>query len=141
MDEAREHGLRSGISCPIHTARGEDAMFTCASDKDPEHTRFHIQHVTPDIFLFSAYLHEAVGRITTDGPLSPSSVKLTPREKQCLLWLADGKTQTEISDILSISERTVRFHLQNAMQKLGTVTHQQTVVRAVTRGLITPQFN
>lgn len=46
-------------------------------------------------------------------------VFLSPREVEILKWVSSGKTYAEISIILSITERTVKFHMSNAMKKLG----------------------
>jgi DNA-binding CsgD family transcriptional regulator len=66
-------------------------------------------------------------------------INLTEREKECLLWAAEGKTGWEIANIIRISERTVTFHLQNAVQKLGVVNRQQAISRALSLRLIEPQ--
>ncbi|MGD8937457.1 MAG: helix-turn-helix transcriptional regulator, partial [Thiogranum sp.] len=52
-----------------------------------------------------------------------------------------GKTTWETSRILRISERTVTFHLQNVQGKLGVSNRQQAVARAVSLGIIEPQFS
>lgn len=44
---------------------------------------------------------------------------LTKREKQVFDLLIENKSTKEIADILHISEKTVRNHISNAMQKLG----------------------
>lgn len=44
---------------------------------------------------------------------------LTPRELECIHWLGEGKDDGETASILSLSPRTVRFHLDNAKTKLG----------------------
>lgn len=54
---------------------------------------------------------------------------LSPREGECLRWVADGKTDIEVGQILSISPRTVRFHINNAKAKLGVATRIQAVVK------------
>ncbi|MBZ7724458.1 helix-turn-helix transcriptional regulator, partial [Klebsiella oxytoca] len=43
----------------------------------------------------------------------------SPRERQILKWVSSGKTYSEVSIILCITERTVKFHMSNAMKKLG----------------------
>ena len=50
---------------------------------------------------------------------------LSIREKEVVRWIAEGKTYWEISKILEISERTVRFHAQNIKSKLnaGSMAH------------------
>ena len=44
---------------------------------------------------------------------------LTKREKEVFSLLIENKTTKEIADILNISEKTVRNHISNVMQKLG----------------------
>jgi len=141
MGEAREFGLNSGVSFPIHSAQGEFAMLNLATSKNHAQAKSLILEAMPYASLFSAYLHEAVRRVLEHQVVSLSRVHLTDREKQCLLWSAEGKTTWETSHILGVSERTVVFHLQNAVDKLNTVSRQQAVARAVSLGLITPQLS
>jgi DNA-binding CsgD family transcriptional regulator len=69
--------------------------------------------------------------------LEPEGVAaLTPRELEILRWCKDGKTRPEIGDILSISHKTVEFHLCNLMNKLGASNQITAVVIAIQRGLI-----
>ncbi len=65
-----------------------------------------------------------------------ATVKLTQRELECLHWAALGKTNEEIGMILSVTKRTVVFHLQNAATKLETSNRYHTVARAISKGLI-----
>ena len=55
---------------------------------------------------------------------------LSRREVECLQWLASGKTLFEAAKILGISERTLRFHVTNARERLGVSTTVQAVVMA-----------
>jgi len=61
--------------------------------------------------------------------------ELTSRELECLRWVAGGKTDWEISVILSISSATVRFHVDRARVKLGASTRAQAVARVALLGL------
>ncbi|WP_254789674.1 response regulator [Variovorax sp. OV329] len=47
---------------------------------------------------------------------------LTPRETEVLSWLAKGKTNRDIADILGMSPRTVNKHLEHIFEKLGVET-------------------
>ena len=58
---------------------------------------------------------------------SPSN--LTLREVECLRWASKGKTHEEVGRVLSISARTVRFHIQNAKAKMKVETRIQAVAR------------
>ena len=53
---------------------------------------------------------------------------LTKREKDVFLLLVQNKTTKEIASILNISEKTVRNHISNAMQKLGVKGRAAAVV-------------
>jgi len=61
---------------------------------------------------------------------------VTPREVECLKWAAEGKTEWEISEILSISEHTADKHLSNVRRKLGAANCAQAVANAIRWGLI-----
>jgi DNA-binding CsgD family transcriptional regulator len=58
--------------------------------------------------------------------------KLTDRETECLRWVSIGKTDGDVSLILGISPRTVRFHITNAKTKLGVSTRIQAVAKVIT---------
>jgi DNA-binding CsgD family transcriptional regulator len=61
---------------------------------------------------------------------------LTPREIECLQWLARGLRQDALADKLSISKATVEMHVVNARKKLGAQTATQAVALALSRGVI-----
>jgi len=56
---------------------------------------------------------------------------LTPRERECLKWVAAGKTDWEISQILNIAEQTAHGYVQSALSKLGARTRAQAVALAL----------
>lgn len=62
---------------------------------------------------------------------------LTKREKEVFDLLVNNKTTKEIADILYISEKTVRNHISNAMQKLSVKGRAQAVVELIRLGEIT----
>jgi DNA-binding response OmpR family regulator len=66
----------------------------------------------------------------------PKQVQLREREVETLTWAARGKTFEEIGTILSLSKRTVEFHLDNARRKLGVATRTQALIKAATGNLI-----
>lgn len=63
-------------------------------------------------------------------------IPLSSREKEVLRWAADGKTNSEISEIMTISVATVKFHTHNAAVKLGAANRTATVTRAALMGLL-----
>lgn len=61
---------------------------------------------------------------------------LTKREKEIFTLLVTNKTTKEIADTLDISEKTVRNHISNAMQKLGVKGRAQAVVELLKMKII-----
>lgn len=134
--EAADFGIVDGVSFPIHTIGHEIAMLSLSYSKTG--ARKILQHI-PQCHLFATYLHEAVIRFLPDLTTGKSP-DLTEREKECLLWTAEGKTGWEIAQILNISERTVVFHLNNATKKMDVINRQHAVAKAISHGYILPQI-
>ena len=61
---------------------------------------------------------------------------LTKREEEVFSLLVENKTTKEIGDVLNISEKTVRNHISNTMQKLGVKGRAQAVVELIRLGSI-----
>jgi DNA-binding NarL/FixJ family response regulator len=70
------------------------------------------------------------------APEIPDPGDLTDREAEVLSYLADGWSNEEIADRLSIGVRTVRFHLDRLYRKLGVGRRTEAVREAVTRGYL-----
>jgi DNA-binding CsgD family transcriptional regulator len=66
-----------------------------------------------------------------------SSVVLSVRETQCLSYIATGHEDEQISRLLGISPRTVRFHVDSAKAKLGVTSRVQAVTKALRERIIT----
>jgi DNA-binding CsgD family transcriptional regulator len=56
---------------------------------------------------------------------------LTDREAEVLLWISYGKSNNVISDVLSISPRTVQKHLERIYEKLGVETRAAAAAIAI----------
>lgn len=142
MDEARQHGLASGVTVTVGGRRGlGGALLSLTSDRPPETSvemaERHESHMAGQALLLALHLHEALENLSP-SPSRRSGAILTTREKDCLQWSAMGKTSWEIAKILNISERTANFHFGNAMRKLGVTSRNQAVARAISQRLICP---
>lgn len=62
--------------------------------------------------------------------------RLTPREEECLRWAAEGKTMDDTAEIIGISCRGVRFHLDRARLKLNATNLTHAVARALQHDLL-----
>jgi two-component system NarL family response regulator len=65
-----------------------------------------------------------------------SSTELTSRELEVLRQIVDGKSNKEIANELSISEATVKSHINNILSKLGVSDRTQAATRALQRGIV-----
>lgn len=68
------------------------------------------------------------------------SVEFTPMEMKVLRELCDGKINRVIADDLCMSENTVKFHINNMLQKAGYSNKYQLAIDAVEQKLIVPGF-
>ena len=75
---------------------------------------------------------------TKTGPFDPHDT-LTPRQREVLQMVAEGKTNSEIAERLHISPRTVENHRAAVMQKLGIQNHTELIRHAIRHGLIPPE--
>ncbi len=66
---------------------------------------------------------------------SGGTVEITPREREVLRLVADGRTNREVASALSISETTVKFHMTNILHKLHLHSRAQVVAYAHKHGL------
>ncbi|MFN8374238.1 MAG: LuxR C-terminal-related transcriptional regulator [Anaerolineae bacterium] len=80
-------------------------------------------------------------RLTDEGGLElvitlrmEQPVQLTPREIEVLQLLAEGMSNKEIARVLSLSPRTVNFHLDNIYAKLGVNSRTEAAIYALRRG-------
>ncbi len=80
-------------------------------------------------FLSGLYLDLYVDTSEEDDE-SPEQIPLSPKQIECLRWAAAGKSYHDIASIVGISERTVRYHLDNARNVYGFATITQAIVQA-----------
>lgn len=119
---ANSFSLRFGIAGGMRSLYGGLTSITSfANSKNYFSTH---QKAIMDILIPN--FHEALIRVCR-GNERKILQHLTPREREILHWVTEGKTNWEISTILNISERTVKFHLDNIKEKLGAVSKTHAV--------------
>ncbi|MCG2840457.1 LuxR C-terminal-related transcriptional regulator [Sandaracinobacter sp. RS1-74] len=128
---------RSAIVIPVHLPFGQIGIATYAA-ADP--TRLDLsaeygEHADALYLLTHRFIAGCVKALRTRQWL-PADCQLTKREVECLRWASIGKTDKEISMILGRSHATVRFHIQNAGEKLDAVNRSQTIFKAAQLGYL-----
>ena len=90
-------------------------------------------YVTP--LVTSDVLHSLLKPSDQSTPEAVSS-QLSPRQKEVLHLLAEGRSAKEIASLLDISVRTVEFHKSALMEKVGVHTAADLVKYVITHGLV-----
>jgi DNA-binding CsgD family transcriptional regulator len=128
-----EHGLRL-LSMPVRAMVGEIGLLCIATDTPTDDWDAQKSMLMREFQVLASYFHQHILRIY--GHDAAKEMLMSARELDCLKWMAAGKTAWEASVILGISERTVRFHLNAAREKLDCLTTTQAVAKAVSQQLI-----
>jgi DNA-binding CsgD family transcriptional regulator len=130
-NRVRELGVVDGHAVPIHLPGGDIGLCVSVSTHVIEDTEQRLA-----LHMASLYAH---GRCQAlDRTLDASSVKaqLSPRELECLKWVLDGKSDTDIGAILGISRNTAHFHIERVKKKLGVRTRMQAAAIVMTMGYL-----
>jgi LuxR family quorum sensing-dependent transcriptional regulator len=133
IDEAREFRAHDGFIIPIVTLSGSMAVFSpCGEDPDLS------SRARAALEVIGIYSHQALKRSLIEGQRRDTiHTPLTPREREIMQWVANGKTDEEIGDILSLGTTTVTSHVENAKKKLDAFRRTYAVVQAIRFGEIT----
>lgn len=92
-----------------------------------------IEHISP---LLSEMLTDEMIRAYQKGEFKILSTPLTVREREVLKLVAEGKSNKEIAELLTISLRTVHHHRASLMQKLNIHKTAGLVRYALNKGYI-----
>lgn len=125
---AVEYGIRKGITYTIRV-RNEVILFTVYfQDSDIEFMTFYYKNkhrVFYDILNYFENNYKCISRYI-----------LTNRETEIMNCIKLGKTYAEAGFICGVTERTIRFHLNNVLKKLDVSTVKHAIAKSISEGLI-----
>lgn len=129
---------RAAVVAPVHGPEGLKAMLLLISDAGMAAVVDRLRLGSASLQLAASHLYmaaEALRLAELQGrPARQPTPDLTPRERECMLWLARGKTAWEVARILGIRERTVTFHVENVKRKLGVSRRSQAIALLLQSG-------
>ncbi|MGA7750507.1 MAG: autoinducer binding domain-containing protein [Gallionella sp.] len=134
-EDARAYGLEYGWVQSCRDAQGISGMLTLARAQE-DLSASELRAKTPEMSWLAQTAHFGMARCLTAKLLPEAEVMLSNREIEVLRWTAEGKTSSEVADILRIAERTVNFHINNAMAKLKASNKTAAAIRAAVLGLL-----
>lgn len=131
---------RAAIAVPVHLPFGQiGAVSFNPLDKSRTDLSEDFLRLSDAFGLYARTFIATYVAVMGSTQALPSGSRLSKREVECLRWAAIGKTDLEISMIMSRSRATVRFHIHNAATKLNAVNRSQTVFKAAQLGYISLQ--
>jgi len=137
-------GLINGFSIGINGNCGDFSLLNFGGCEPNDYDSIEFSQAVIVAHAILPYIHEKLAQLSPVKTLYPTDSRylpnaplqeLTAREKECLLWTAEGRTSHDISIILNISESTVNFHLKNAVKKLDCINKTHAVAKAILLGL------
>lgn len=134
MRESEEAGLRNGFSVPLRGPKGRLSAIFAAG---PSKASIPMQSFRL-CSLLGQHFHNVGMALENQTLGSSGQIRLTPREREVLLWCARGKSNWSIGEIIGISGHSVKFHIQNVYKKLDANSRIAAVVKAIRLGLIQP---
>jgi DNA-binding CsgD family transcriptional regulator len=139
FDEARDAGVVSGLTVPIH-GRGGVAGLSAIPDGSDRERAAVLERYQQLLRLITLHYHTAACSALLEKSLTGDSARrrslLSPREKQVLEWTAKGKSTWEISVLLGISEKSVEFHMEGVKRKLQVFNRTHAVAKAIMLDLL-----
>lgn len=136
MEESGSYGLRHGLSVAVHQNPQAKSMLSLARDKPVDITSDEGRRAAEGAAVLANCLHLAVERLKIPELIAVRRPHLTPREREVLLWAAQGKSSGVIADLLGISVAAVSFHTGNLYRKLNVATRLQAITKAAALGLL-----
>lgn len=122
---------QQGLVIPVHGAKGRSGCFVLESKTRDEPLS------TTDIRNLNWVMQTAHVSYCKIRRLESKSIKqLTAREKQILTWVARGKSNSVIADIIGISQHTVNGYLRSIYLKTGTSDRTTAAMRGIGESLI-----
>lgn len=132
-EEARAFGIRHGWAIASRGHAGTVGLLSVARSHDPL-TASELDRQELQLLWLAHSVQALVSTLpgVAGAPLEP----LSAREREVLRWSAGGKTADEIGVILSITPRTVTFHVNRCIAKLEAANKTEAVAKALVLGLL-----
>jgi LuxR family quorum-sensing system transcriptional regulator CciR len=136
LDAAHAAGIGAAVAVPIHRPRGAQeagsySVFAgCCSFLMKNGVPLPLESLAAAHYV-GALAFDAAENLREPRSDTPRGPQLTPRQRDCVVLVAQGKSDWEIGQVLGISESTVHKHIEDAKRRFGVSTRVQLVVRSL----------
>ncbi len=123
-----DQGIAGGYSIPVRCPFGQSAYALFFSDRVQRDNQY------PEILLPVIGIVEQM--VMRQHEQQKGMLELTGREIECLKWVAEGKTSSDVARIVGLSEHTINHYLLAATRKLDSVNRTQAIAKFIRCGFI-----
>ncbi len=129
-------GFKYDLNVPVHTPLRVQALNAYCVGHDPalgemiERERGRIAEIAV------AFCAAVVDFVMVGFEDETADILLSRRQQEVLAWMAKGRSNAEIAEILGCTERTVKFHVAGLMERLNAANRTEVVAIAARQGWI-----
>lgn len=138
LDDARAHGLKDGITVPLHCASGEIYILSLIGKQAPKEYRARWTLYASAYEFLCAYLPNLRKLLMQEFSTQMNRASLTQAQLEVLHLLTQGRTARDIANMLGIHIRTVEDRISRARDRLQVSSRAQLIARAVANGQLSP---
>lgn len=132
-------GVTTLLVVPLHLAKGQVGIIVWAGNRKADGLTSVLTGIEGDLLAIGhRFMRIASHSVNSTVNGVHERSRLTPREWDCVRTLAQGYREAEIANLIGIKKATVRFHLDNVVDKFGCKTRAQAVALLGQLGLLGP---
>lgn len=133
MNEATEFGICQGFTVPIIGSDLKSRFITTVMDSNERDFDKIISEYQHELHIMGVHFDAIMSKFYL--PVSEKK-DLSKREIECLQWAVRGKFNSEISDLLHISEKTIEHHFSSIYRKMNVSNRVQAVVQGLQHRIV-----
>ncbi|WP_172970181.1 LuxR family transcriptional regulator [Erythrobacter sp. THAF29] len=126
-----EHGLIHGMAAPIYGPHGREAYVTFSWDRPPAEGD---EELIEELTAYATKLHRQI--VLMIEPAVGERPAFSRREREVLIWIARGKSNSDIATILGVSDATVSTYVSRIFRKLGVHNRMAATLMGLKHGLV-----
>lgn len=138
FEKIKSHNIIRGHAFVLHDHKNNLAMLFFYIDKflDAEFNEY-IGKYNDELQGVLIYIHKMLLNVYEEDSGVNNNI-LSSREAEILYWCSKGMTYAEVSDVLSLSVSTIKFHMKNVVKKMGVKNAKHAISLGNELNIISP---